>query len=177
MLYAFENMCPQFDASEVYVADNATLIGDVRLASGASIWWGAVLRADNAPIRIGENSNIQDGSILHTDPGYALQVDQQVIVGHMAMLHGCHIGAGSLIGIQAVVLNGAQIGRSCLIGAKALVTEGMVIPDGSLVLGSPGKVVRQLTNQEREALLLSAASYVDKAQRYRVGLQPVIQQM
>ncbi len=177
MLYSFESMCPKYDPAAVFIADNATLIGDVRLGKHASVWWGAILRADNATITIGDGSNIQDGCILHTDPGYALQVEQRVTVGHMAMLHGCHIGEGSLIGIQSVVLNGAQIGRHCLIGAKALVTEHAEIPEGSLVLGSPGRVVRQLTDTERAALLLSAASYVDKVSRYRLGLQPVARQV
>ena len=177
MLYSFEAMCPQFDPLAVYIAESATLIGDVRLGKQASVWWGATLRADNAAIIIGDGSNIQDGCVLHTDPGYELRVAQQVTVGHMAVLHGCQIGAGSLIGIQAVVLNGAKIGAQCLIGAKTLITENAVIPDGVLVLGSPGKVVRQLTDAERAALLLSAASYVDKVNRYRVGLQPVNSQV
>lgn len=171
MIYGFEDKQPLVNTAQVYIAENATLIGQVSLGEGVSIWWNAVLRADNAAITISNNSNIQDGSVLHTDPGYPLQIGAQVTVGHMVMLHGCTVGAGSLIGIQAVVLNGAQIGEGCLIGAKALVTENMVIPNGSLVLGSPGKVVRQLTDQERLALLASAASYVDKAQRYRAGLQ------
>lgn len=177
MLYSFEGMCPQFDPLSVYIAANATLIGDVRLGKAASIWWGATLRADNAPISIGDGSNIQDGCVLHTDPGYELQIAQRVTVGHMAVLHGCSIGAGSLIGIQAVVLNGAKIGAHCLIGAKTLVTEHMVIPEGVLVLGSPGKVVRALTDLEREALLVSASSYIDKVQRYRDGLQPLGRQV
>lgn len=177
MLYSFEGLCPQFDPLAVYIAENATLIGDVRLGKRASVWWGATLRGDNAAISIGDDSNIQDGCVLHTDPGYELRVEQQVTVGHMAALHGCSIGVGSLIGIQAVVLNGAQIGAHCLIGAKTLITEHMIIPEGVLVLGSPGKVVRALTQQEREALLVSAASYVDKVTRYRDGLQPVNSQV
>ena len=128
-----------------WIAPNASVIGDVVLERDASIWFNAILRADNEPITIGEGSNVQDGAIIHTDPGYACKIGKKVTVGHMAMLHGCSIGDGSLIGIGSVVLNGAKIGKNCIIGSKALVTEGMDVPDGSMVLGIPGKIKKTLT--------------------------------
>jgi carbonic anhydrase/acetyltransferase-like protein (isoleucine patch superfamily) len=149
-----------------WVAPSATLIGKVRLDAGASVWFGAVLRGDNELIHIGEDSNVQDGTVMHTDPGSPLTLGKGVTVGHNAMLHGCTVGDYSLIGINAVILNGAKIGRHCIIGANALIAEGKVIPDGSLVVGSPGKVVRELTAEQKRGLEASARHYVHNAQRY-----------
>lgn len=149
-----------------WVAPNATLVGKIRLDAGANIWFGAILRGDNELIHIGENSNVQDGSVMHTDMGYPLTLGTGVTVGHNAMLHGCSVGDFSLVGINAVVLNGAKIGKYCIIGANTLIAEGKEIPDGSLVVGSPGKVVRELTEQQKKMLEASAAHYVHNAQRY-----------
>jgi carbonic anhydrase/acetyltransferase-like protein (isoleucine patch superfamily) len=154
-----------------YIAPGATLIGSVTIEKEASIWFNVVIRADNDLIRIGEGSNIQDGSVLHVDPGYPLSVGRLVTVGHRVILHGCTIGDGSLIGMNAVVLNGARIGRGCLIGANALITEKMVVPDGSVVLGSPGKIVRTLDEAGRKRLLESAEHYREQGRRYRGGLK------
>jgi carbonic anhydrase/acetyltransferase-like protein (isoleucine patch superfamily) len=154
-----------------FVAPNATLIGDVVLHEKSSVWFGCVLRGDADRIEIGPGSNIQDGAVLHTDPGFPLVVGRQVTVGHNAMLHGCTIGDGSLVGINAVVLNGARAGRGCLIGANALVTEGMDIPDGSLVLGMPAKIKSQLSDEQQHRLLLNAEHYVQNAQRYNDQLR------
>jgi carbonic anhydrase/acetyltransferase-like protein (isoleucine patch superfamily) len=152
---------------ECWVADNATVIGSVAIERHASVWFNCVLRGDNDPITVGEGSNIQDGSVLHTDPGIRLTVGPKVTVGHMAMLHGCTIGEGSLIGIKAVILNGAVIGKHCLVGANSLIPEGKVIPERSLVVGSPGKVVRELSDEDVARLAASAAHYVENWQRYR----------
>jgi carbonic anhydrase/acetyltransferase-like protein (isoleucine patch superfamily) len=156
---------------DAWVAPNATVIGDVRLGDNVSIWWNAVLRGDNDTISIGANSNIQDGSVLHADEGVPLTLGANVTVGHMVMLHGCTIGEQSLIGIKSVILNKAVIGRHCIIGANSLIPEGKVIPERSLVMGSPGKVVRQLSDEEVARLLLAAQGYVENAQRYRTGLK------
>lgn len=164
--YRLADKQPQL-GPDAWIADNATVIGDVRLGANASIWWGAVVRGDNDPITIGANSNIQDGSVLHTDEGVPLDIGANVTVGHLVMLHGCSIGDGSLIGIKSVILNRAVIGRHCIIGANSLIPEGKVIPDRSLVMGSPGKIVRQLTDEEVARLEASAAHYVANAQRYR----------
>lgn len=155
---------------EYWVAPNATVLGNVILHPGASIWFNAVLRGDNDPITIGANSNVQDGSVLHTDDGVPLTIGEGVTVGHKAMLHGCEIGDNTLIGIGAVVLNGAKIGKNCLIGANALITEGKVIPDNSLVMGQPGKVMRELDEAAIEVLRWSAAHYVMNWKRYAEGL-------
>jgi carbonic anhydrase/acetyltransferase-like protein (isoleucine patch superfamily) len=157
---------------EYWVADNAVVIGSVLLENNASVWFNAVLRGDAELITVGENSNVQDGAVLHTDPGCPLVIGRNVTIGHKVMLHGCEIGDNSLIGINAVVLNRAKIGRNCLIGANALITEGKEIPDNSMVLGSPAKVVRQLTEQEVAGLALSARHYVENARRFRDGLTP-----
>lgn len=157
---------------EYFVADNATLIGSVVLENNASVWFNVLVRADNDVITIGENSNVQDGCILHTDPGIELKIGKDVTVGHMAMLHGCTIGDGSLIGIKSVILNHAVIGKNCLIGANTLITEGQEIPDGSLVMGSPGKIIRQLSENHLAKLRRGAAVYVDNARRYRETLAP-----
>lgn len=170
-IHALEDRSPQIDA-ESWVADNATVIGSVVLERHASIWFNCVLRGDNDVITIGEGSNIQDGSVLHTDAGIRLTVGRFVTVGHMAMLHGCTVGEGSLIGIKAVLLNGAVIGRNCLIGANTLIPEGKEIPERSLVMGTPGKVIRTLTDEEVARLLGSARHYVENWQRYRRGLTP-----
>lgn len=159
--------------NEYWIAPNATVIGQVELKRNASIWFGSVVRGDVERIEIGENSNIQDCSVVHADAGVPTVVGANVTVGHMVMLHGCTIGDGSLIGIGAVVLNGARIGRNCLIGARALITEGQVIPDNSMVLGSPGKVVRTLTPEQLARFQGGAQHYVDNWKRYRAELSGV----
>jgi len=154
-----------------WVAPNATLVGKVKLEAGASVWFNAVLRGDNELIHIGENSNVQDGTVMHTDMGFPLTLGKGVTIGHNVMLHGCTVGDYSLIGINAVVLNGARIGKNCIIGANALIPEGKDIPDGSLVMGSPGKVVRELNDGQKQMLQASAAHYVHNAKRYARDLQ------
>lgn len=149
-----------------WVAPGAVLIGKVKLEAGASVWFNAVLRGDNELIHIGEGSNVQDGAVIHTDMGSPLEVGKGVTIGHNAMLHGCTVGDHSLIGINSVILNGARIGKYCIIGANSLIGEGKVIPDGSLVMGSPGRVVRELTDIQKKMLEASAAHYVHNAQRY-----------
>ena len=153
-----------------WVADNATVVGNVTLEEDASIWFNVVIRGDNEPIRIGARSNVQDGCVLHSDPGFPLTVGADCTIGHMVMLHGCTVGAGSLIGIGAIVLNGAKIGDGCLIGAGALIGEGKEIPPGSVVFGSPGKIIRQLTDAEQVRVKSGAAHYVTNAQRFAKGL-------
>ena len=154
-----------------WTAPTATLIGRVRLEEGASVWFNAVLRGDNELILIGKDSNVQDGAVMHTDMGYPLTLGTGVTIGHNAMLHGCTVGDYSLIGINAVILNGAKIGKHCIIGANSLIGDGKVIPDGSLVMGSPGKVVRDLTDEQKALLQASAAHYVKNAQRYARDLE------
>jgi len=158
-------------AASAWVAPHAVVIGRTTVGEHASVWFNAVIRADNAAISIGEGSNVQDGAVLHTDPGYPLDIGAHVSIGHQAMLHGCTIGAGSLIGIQAIVMNGAVIGRQCLVGAGAVVTEGKVFPDRSLILGSPAKVVRELSEGQIAAVAKNAADYADRAARYRRELE------
>jgi len=166
-VYALGDKKPQLPpAGEYWIAPNATVLGDVILKPGASVWFGAVLRGDNDPITIGENSNVQDGSVLHTDAGEPLTLGRGVTVGHLAMLHGCTVGDNSLIGIGAVILGRAVIGRDCIIGAGALIPEGKVIPDGSLVVGQPGRVVRALEAGQIAALEASAEHYVQNWKRY-----------
>lgn len=157
---------------DYWIAPNAVVIGSVVLENNASIWWNCVLRGDNETITIGENSQVQDGSVLHADPGFPLTLEKNVSVGHMAMIHGCTIGEGSLVGIKAVILNGAKIGKNCLIGAGAFVGEGKEIPDGSLVLGAPGKVVRQLTPEQISGINGIAGRYVQNFKRFRSELKP-----
>lgn len=170
-VYSLADKKPQLPATgEYWIAPNAVVVGDVTLKPGASVWFGAVVRGDNDPIVIGENTNIQDGSVLHSDPGDPLIIGANVTVGHMAMLHSCEIGDGTLIGIGAVVLGRAKIGKNCLIGANALITEDKVIPDGSLVMGQPGKVVRMLEPGQIAALQASAEHYVQNWKRYAAGL-------
>lgn len=171
-VYKLGDRTPQI-ADGAWVAPDANIIGAVELKAGASVWFGATLRGDNEPIVIGENSNIQDASILHTDEGIPLVVGAQVTVGHHVMLHGCTIGEGSLIGIGAVILNGAVIGKGCLVGAGALVTENKVFPDNVLILGSPARVARALTPEQAAGLRLSAAHYVANARRYAQDLRSV----
>jgi len=149
------------------------VVGDVTLHEGVGIWFGAVLRGDNEPIVIGAGSNVQEGCVLHNDPGLPLTVGRDCTIGHKAILHGCTIGDGTLIGMGAVVLNGARIGKGCLIGAGALVTEGKVIPDGSLVMGAPGKIVRELDDEARERLRAGAAKYVANMRRFRKEMRPL----
>jgi carbonic anhydrase/acetyltransferase-like protein (isoleucine patch superfamily) len=160
-------------ADSAYVAPNAAVIGKVVLAARATVWFGATLRGDNETISIGAGSNVQDSAVLHTDPGFPLTVAAAVSIGHQAMLHGCTIGEGTLIGIQAIVLNGAIIGKGCLVGAGALITERKVFADGSLILGAPAKVVRQLNAEERENLLKVAADYAERGAYYRNHLHAV----
>lgn len=169
-LYELDGISPQCHPS-AWVADSAEVIGNVRLGADASVWFGTVVRGDTESITIGEGSNIQDASVLHADIGQPLTIGARVTVGHKVMLHGCTIGDESLIGIGAIVLNGAKIGRHCLVGAGALVTEGKEFPDGSMILGSPAKVVRQLTPEQIEGLRQSAQHYIDNARRFRAGLR------
>ena len=171
-LYQLDDRRPEVHAS-AYVAESAELIGAVHIAEDASVWGQVTMRGDNEPIRIGKGSNVQEGSVLHTDMGFPLTVGEGVTVGHQAMLHGCTIGDGALIGIQAVVLNGARIGRRCLVGAGALVTEGKVFEDGQLILGSPAKAVRPLTEAELARLQLGALSYIERGRRFGRGLQRI----
>ena len=174
MLYTLGEHRVELRGTLHYVAPDATLIGRVVLEHEASVWFHTVVRGDNDPIVIGARSNIQDGSVLHTDDGVPLVVGPSVTVGHQVMLHGCNIGEGSLIGIKAVVLNHAVVGRECLIGACALIPEGKVIPDRSLVMGSPGRVVRTLTDAEAAGIRAMADAYVEKARRYlrELGADP-----
>lgn len=158
-------------AGDYWIADTAVVIGDVNLGDKANIWWGAVVRGDNDPINIGANSNIQDGSVLHTDEGVPMNIGANVTVGHMVTLHGCTIGEGSLIGIGSIVLNRAVIGKHSLVGANTLIPEGKTYPERSLIVGSPGKVVRELTDEEVARLQASAEHYVNNAARYRRDLQ------
>lgn len=172
MLFTLEGRAVELQGEEHFVAHNATVLGSVTLQDRSSVWFNVVIRGDNDQITIGQGSNIQDGAILHTDPGFPLTVGQDVTVGHQAMLHGCTVGDGSLIGIGAVVLNGAKIGKGCLIGANALVPEGMDIPDGSLVVGSPAKVKRILSDKQQQGLLANAHSYVDNMRRFNQSFEP-----
>jgi carbonic anhydrase/acetyltransferase-like protein (isoleucine patch superfamily) len=156
-----------------YVAPDASVIGSVILEQDVSIWFNVVIRADNDQVTIGEASNVQDGSVLHVDPGYPMTLGKRVTVGHKVMLHGCTIGDGSLIGINSVVMNGAKIGKSALIGANTLIAEGKEIPDGVLVLGSPGKIVRELKQEEKDYLLKIAAGYVERSRFYKANLKDI----
>lgn len=167
--YRLDQLEPQVHPS-AFVADSAQVMGSVSLAEDSSVWFGAVLRGDTETLTVGRRSNIQDASVLHADVGHPVVVGDDVTVGHQVMLHGCTVGDGSLIGIGAVVLNGARIGRHCIVGAGALVTEGKTFPDGSLIIGSPARVVRSLTPEQIEGIMDSARHYVDNARRYRAGL-------
>ncbi|OUS28953.1 gamma carbonic anhydrase family protein [Thalassotalea sp. 42_200_T64] len=166
MIYQIGDKQPHFNG-DYFVAPNAALIGEVTLENNASIWFNVVIRADNDTITIGENSNVQDGSVLHVDANAPLFIGKNVTIGHKVMLHGCTIGDGSLVGMNAVVLNGATIGKECLIGANTLIPENMMVPDGSMVLGSPGKIVKELSAEHREMIANGAKHYVDNAKKYR----------
>ncbi len=171
MIYALDGIAPAIDPS-AWVAPDANVIGKVTLQANASVWFGATLRGDNETITLGQGSNVQENCVLHTDMGYPLVIGANCTIGHKAMLHGCTVGEGSLIGMGATVLNGAKIGRGCLIGAGALVTEGKEIPDFSLVMGAPGKVVRMLDPEAQARLIASALGYQKNARRFRTGLKP-----
>jgi carbonic anhydrase/acetyltransferase-like protein (isoleucine patch superfamily) len=162
----------QAEISEgVFIAPSADIIGDVKLSAGSSIWFGAVLRGDIETITIGHGSNIQDGAVCHTDPNNPCTVGDHVTVGHMAMLHGCNIGDGSLIGIGATLMNGSSIGKNCIVGAHALVTEGKSFPDNSVIMGAPAKIIREVTDADRSAMQANAERYVQRAKRYLLELQ------
>ena len=169
-IYQLDDLKPVIHES-AWVAGSAQVMGDVTLAEGSSVWFGVVIRGDTEAIAVGKGSNIQDNSVLHADHGMPLVIGEQVTVGHQVMLHGCTIGDGSLIGIQAVVLNGARIGKNCLVGAGSLVTEGKEFPDGSMIFGSPAKAVRQLSPEQIEGLKMSAQHYMGNARRYKSGLK------
>jgi carbonic anhydrase/acetyltransferase-like protein (isoleucine patch superfamily) len=171
MIYTLDGIRPQVHA-DCFVAPDANLIGRVVLEAGASVWFGATLRGDNEEIRVGEGSNVQENCVLHTDMGFPLTIGRNCTIGHKAMLHGCTIGEGSLIGMGATLLNGCKIGKGCLIGAGALIAEGKEIPDGSLVMGAPGRVVRQLDEAAQARLILSATGYQANMRRFRAGLSP-----
>jgi carbonic anhydrase/acetyltransferase-like protein (isoleucine patch superfamily) len=156
-----------------YIAYDATLVGSIVLENNVNVWFKVVIRADNDQVTIGEGTNIQDGSVLHVDPGYPMNLARRVTIGHKVMLHGCTIGEGTLVGINSVVMNGARIGRATLIGANTLITEGKEIPEGVLVLGSPGKVVRELSQQEKDYLLTVARGYVDRSRFYKSTLKEI----
>ena len=166
-LYSIGDQRPELRGAHHFIAPDASLIGAITLESDANIWFQVVIRAENDVVRIGEATNVQDGSVLHVDPGFPLTLGKRVTIGHKVMLHGCTVGDGSLVGINSVVMNGARIGQGALIGANTLIPEGKEIPDGVLVLGSPGKVVRELKPEERARLLEIAAGYVERSRRYR----------
>jgi len=171
-IYQLDELAPKMHET-AWVADSAQVIGDVALAEGVSVWFGTVIRGDSESVRIGRNSNIQDASVLHADPGVPLDIGEGASIGHQVMLHGCTIGDGSLIGIGAVVLNRARIGKNCLVGAGSLVTEGKEFPDGSMILGSPAKAVRQLSPEQIEGLKMIAHHYVENARRYKAGFKKI----
>lgn len=171
-IYELDGVAPRV-AAMAWVAENAQVMGDVVIGDGASVWFGVTARGDTDTITIGAGSNVQDGSVLHADVGVPLTIGADVTVGHQAMLHGCTIGDGSLIGIGAIVLNRARIGRHCLVGAGSLVTEGKEFPDGSMIMGSPAKVVKSLTPEQIEGLLRSAQHYRQNAERFRQGLKKI----
>jgi carbonic anhydrase/acetyltransferase-like protein (isoleucine patch superfamily) len=172
-LYAIGARRPELRGEHHFIAHDATLVGSIVLDSHVNVWFKVVIRADNDQVTIGEGCNIQDGSVLHVDPGYPLTLARRVTIGHKAMLHGCSIGEGSLVGINSVVMNGARIGRHTLIGANSLIAEGKEIPDGVLVLGSPGKIVRELKPEEKDFLLQIAQGYVERARLYRDSFKPL----
>ena len=172
-IYTLDNIHPDIDPNGTWVAPNAVIIGNVKLCRNSSVWFNAILRGDNDLIVIGQGSNVQDGAILHTDPGIELRVGNDVTIGHQANLHGCIIGDNTLVGIGATILNHAKIGKNCLIGAHALITEGKHIPDNSLVMGAPGKIIKKIEPDIAELLGVNAKHYVSNAQRYSKHLQPV----
>ena len=164
---------PRFIGANHFIAHDATLVGDITLENDANVWFQVVIRAENDRIHIGEGCNVQDGSVLHVDPGYPLTLARHVSIGHKVMLHGCSIGEGTLVGINSVVMNGAKIGSGTLIGANTLIAEGKEIPDGVLVLGSPGKVVRKLKQEEKDHLLKIAQGYIDRSRFYKDNLKQI----
>ena len=164
---------PRLLGSHHFIAHDATVVGDVTLENDVSIWFQVVLRAENDRMQIGEGSNIQDGSVLHVDPGFPMTLGRHVTIGHKVMLHGCTIGEGSLIGINSVVMNGARIGAHSLIGANTLIAEGKEIPDGVLVIGQPGKIIRELKPEDRDYLLKVATGYVERSKLYKTQLKPI----
>lgn len=168
-IYSLDSVRPDI-ADNAYVAPSAQIIGNVKMADHSSVWFGAVIRGDNDLIEIGARTNIQDNSVLHTDPGIPLIIGDGVIVGHRVMLHGCKIGENTLIGIGATILNGAVIGKNCIIGAHSLITEGKVIPDGSMVVGSPGRIIKSLTEQHFQMLRINSEVYVANAKRFNQNL-------
>jgi carbonic anhydrase/acetyltransferase-like protein (isoleucine patch superfamily) len=172
-LYSLDGVCPE-PGGDVWVADSARVIGKVRLGPGCGIWFGAVLRGDNEWITLGARSNVQENCVLHTDPGFPLTIGEECTLGHGAVGHGCTLGNHVLVGMGAIVLNGAVIGDECLIGAGALVTEGKVFPARSLIVGSPAKAVRELSDEETARLRASALNYADNAKRFREGLVAVM---
>jgi carbonic anhydrase/acetyltransferase-like protein (isoleucine patch superfamily) len=172
-LFAIGERRPELRGAHHFIAHDATLVGSIVLEDNVNVWFQSVIRADNDQVTIGEGCNIQDGSVLHVDPGFPMTLGRRVSIGHKVMLHGCTIGEGSLVGINSVVMNGARIGRSTLIGANTLIAEGKEIPDGVLVLGSPGKVVRELRQEEKDFLLTIAQGYVERSRLYRQDLKPL----
>ena len=170
-LYAIGERRPKLVGKDHFIAPDATLVGDITLEAAASIWFQVVIRAENDRITIGAGSNVQDGSVLHVDPGFPLTLGRNVSIGHKAMLHGCSVGEGSLIGINSVVMNGAKVGKGVLVGANTLIAEGKEIPDGVLVLGSPGRVVRELSAEQRDSLLKIASGYVERGAYYNANLR------
>lgn len=172
MIYELGKDKVEITGEDFFVAPTATVLGKVILANNVSIWFGAVLRGDNEQIKIGSNTNVQECAVIHTDPGVPCIIGDNVTIGHQAMLHGCTIGDNSLIGINAVILNGAKIGKNCLIGANALVTENKEIPDGSMVVGAPARVIRQLTTEQKQGLTESATHYVARFKRFKRELTP-----
>ncbi len=173
-IFALDGIAPEFeDAASNWVAPDAVLIGRVHVGRNAGIWFGAVIRGDNEPIEIGADSNVQEHTVMHTDPGFPLTIGRGCTIGHRAMLHGCTIGDNSLIGMGAIILNGAKIASNCLVGAGALVTEGKAFPERSLIMGSPAKAIRVLDDDAVERLKRSAAHYVSNGRRFRAGLAPV----
>ena len=169
-VYALGGVTPDLHPDS-WVAPDANVIGNVVLEEGASVWFGATLRGDNEEIRIGAGSNVQENCVMHTDPGYALLIGRDCTIGHKVMLHGCSVGDNTLVGMGAIILNGAKIGKNCLIGAGALITEGKVIPDGSLVMGAPGKIVRELDEDAQKGLTRAALHYQENQRRYRADLK------
>ena len=170
-LYSIDGVSPELASGRCYVAPDAVLIGRVRIADNASVWFNAVLRGDNEWIEVGEGSNVQDGCVLHTDPGFPLSIGAGCTIGHGVVLHGCTVGDNSLVGMGAVVLNGAKIGRNSIVGASALVTEGKEFPDNSLIVGAPAKVVRQLDEKAKDMLKFAAQVYRERSLRYAQGLK------
>ena len=171
-IYQLGDIAPRL-ASDAFVAESAEVIGHVIMEPASSVWYGVVIRGDNDAITIGRGTNVQDGSMLHSDPGFPLTLGENVTVGHMCMLHGCTVGDGSLIGIKAVVLNGAKIGKNCLVGAGAVVTEGKEFPDNSLILGAPAKVVKEISPEQAQRLKMAALHYMGHAQRHGTQLKRI----